>query len=257
MKALIIEDEPFAQNELVRLLGKTDFDIEIIDIIESVEDAVEWFNSNPHPDLAFFDIQLADGVSFDIFTKVKINTPVIFTTAYDEYAIEAFKVNSIAYLMKPIELKALDNALLKLNYWQKQLTKDTPNLTQAQLHSIISLAQNKPSYKSRFMVKVGDQIKFIKADQVAYFFAEDNEVMLQTTEKKTYIIDDSLEQLSSIIDPILFHRINRKYIVNKNAVTRVHKYFNSRLKIDLHPVREEEVIISRVKVSDFLNWMEE
>ncbi len=256
MKVIIIEDEPFAQNELIRLLGNTEFDIEILSVLESVEDAIHWFNNNEHPDVAFFDIQLADGISFDIFSKVKIKAPVIFTTAYDEYAIDAFKVNSIAYLLKPIEQNALIGALQKLVDWKEQLTEPGINFSQQQLDSILALAGNKATYKSRFMVKVGDQIKFVKAEEVAYFYAEDNEVMLQTTAKRSYIIDDSLDQISGMVDPTLFHRINRKYIIHKNAVERVHKYFNSRLKIDLNPVREEDVIISRVKVNEFLTWME-
>lgn len=256
MRIVIIEDEPFAQNELKRLLTRTDQDIEIIAVIDSVEDAVLWFNNNEHPELVFFDIQLSDGLSFDIFAQTKISAPVIFTTAYDQYAIEAFKVNSIDYLLKPIELEALQNALNKLSNFKSALKNESVQLSNEQLESILSLSTN-TNLKSRFMVRVGEQIRFIKTDEIACFYAEDNEVFLQTFGSKKYIIDFSLDQLSTMIEPLLFHRINRKFIVQKNAITGVHKYFNSRLKLELNPKRDEEVLISRVKVSEFLNWMEQ
>jgi two-component system, LytTR family, response regulator LytT len=255
MRALIIEDEPFAQEELKRLLKKTGRVIDIIDCIESVEDAVEWFNSNPMPDLVFMDIQLADGISFDIFKQVKVDAPVIFTTAYNEYAIRAFKVNSIDYLLKPIEPAELDQALQKY-----ENLKDTPVQpvlnNPAALEQILSQITQVSNFKTRFVVKVGEQIKMIKAEDVAYFYAEGNEVFLFTFQKQRYIIDYTLDDLNTMANPVHFHRINRSYIVNINAITKVHKYFNSRLKIELNPNREDEILVSRVKVPEFLSWLE-
>jgi len=256
IKVLIIEDEPFAQNEMKRLLTNSPFDIEFLKCIDSIEDAIAYFNTNEQPDLVFFDIQLSDGISFEIFNKVKVTAPVIFTTAYNEYAIQAFKVNSIDYLLKPIEQKALDNALNKLNNWKKQIKGGTQQLSSDQLHAILEMAQSKTEYKSRLVIKVGDQIKFVSVSEIAYFYAEENEVFVLTFDKHRYIVDFTLDQLSNIIDPLNFYRLNRGYVVNKEAIIKVHKYFNSRLKIELKPQPDAEVLVSRVKVTEFLNWME-
>lgn len=256
IKILIIEDEPFAQNELKRLLQNTDFNFDIIDCIESVEDAIEFFTTNQHPDLVFFDIQLSDGISFDIFNEVKIDSPVIFTTAYDEYAIQAFKVNSIDYLLKPISQESLQVALDKFISLKNTFSEEGGSLTQNQLQSLIELAKPRTDYKGRLMVKLGDQIKFVEVDQIAYFYADGNEVFIKTFEQKRYIIDYTLDQLIKELNPINYHRLNRTFIANKNAVVKVHKYFNSRLKIELNPKVDDEVLVSRVKVNDFLSWME-
>lgn len=256
MNVVIIEDEPFAQNELKRLLENTGKNVKVISVLESIEEAVDWFSVNQQPDIAFFDIQLSDGLSFDIFTQVKITAPVIFTTAYDQYAIDAFKVNSIDYLLKPIEQSALNKALEKLEDWKNQFDKTPDYFSGNQLENLLALANESKTYKNRFMVKVGEQIRFTKIEDIAYFYAEDNEVFLKNTEGRSNIIDYSLDQLNTMLNPNNFYRINRKYIANKNSIHKIHKYFNSRLKIELKPPREEEVLISRVKVAEFLNWME-
>lgn len=157
IKVLIIEDEPFAQNELKRLLNNSPSELEVLDCIDSIEDAINWLNINPQPDLLFFDIQLSDGLSFEIFNAVKITAPVIFTTAYDEYAIQAFKVNSIDYLLKPIEQESLNNALKKLDNWKEQLLGQGTQFSSQQIQSIIDLAHQKNEYKSRLIVKTGNQ----------------------------------------------------------------------------------------------------
>ncbi|RLD80533.1 MAG: DNA-binding response regulator [Bacteroidetes bacterium] len=256
MNVLIIEDEPFAQNELKRLLAIAIPEVVILDCIDSVEDSVLWFTRNRHPDLVFMDIQLADGLSFDIFNKVKITSPVIFTTAFDEYAIQAFKVNSIDYLLKPVELSALKKALEKLEELKKQYRGDSSFINQNQLEKLLELSKPGREYKSRFITKIGDQIKSIKVQDVAYFYAEDNEVFISSLNNRPFIIDYALNQLSGMLDPKYFFRINRAYIVNINAIHKIHKFFNSRLKIDLEPARNDTILISRVKVPEFLEWME-
>lgn len=257
MNVVIVEDEPFAQNELTRLLNQVKTDIEVLAYLESVEEAVEWFTNNEPPQLVFLDIQLSDGLSFDIFNEVTLKAPVIFTTAYDEYAIKAFQLNSIDYLLKPIEKEALQAALIKFEELKGQFTETAaPALDASQLASLLELAQPRKEYKNRIMTKVGDQLRFTKTEDIAYLYAEDNEVLLMTTEGKKSIVDQSLDQLMPLLDPVLFHRVNRGFIVNKNAVGKVHKYFNSRLKIDLIPPTSQEVLISRVKVKEFLDWME-
>ncbi len=256
LKVLIIEDEPFAQQELKRLLANIPREIEILECIDSVEESIEWFQEKEQPDLVFMDIQLSDGLSFEIFKSVKINAPVIFTTAFDEYAIRAFKVNSIDYLLKPIEPLQLEAALTKFDEIRKQYSGNDSNISLNQLEQILQYAKPKAAYKSRFIAKVGDQIKYINTVDIAYFFADDNIVFLVTESNGKFIIDYSLNQLIDFLDPKLFFRLNRTYYVGIKSIFKVHKFFNSRLKVELKPTVEETILVSRVKVQDFLNWME-
>jgi two-component system, LytTR family, response regulator LytT len=255
MKALVIEDEPFAQDELKRLLKQTGIAVDVLACIESVEETIGWFDKNPMPDLIFMDIQLADGLSFDIFKQIKIDAPVIFTTAYNEYAIKAFKVNSIDYLLKPIEPIELKQALVKFQNLKSTSIQPVFSDPQA-IEALLSQLTSTTNYKTRFVAKVGEQIKMIKAEDVAYFYAEGNKVFIHTFQKQRYIIDYSLDELDVKTNPKDFHRINRSYIVNINSISKVHKYFNSRLKIELNPHCDDEILVSRVKVPDFLNWLE-
>jgi len=256
LKVLIIEDEPFAQQELKRLLGNVSREIEVIGCLDSIDDSIEWFNQNPFPDLVFMDIQLSDGLSFEIFKSVKISAPLIFTTAFDEYAIRAFKVNSIDYLLKPIDPDGLAAALNKFEEIKTQYTSNLPKLNMEQLENVLASIRPKSDYKSRFITKVGDQIKHIKTEDISYFFADDNIVFLVTENQGKYIIDYSLNQLETYLDPKHFFRLNRTYYANIKAIAKVHKFFNSRLKIELKPAVQEDILISRVKVSEFLNWLE-
>lgn len=257
MKVLIIEDEPFAQQELKRLLEGLNKDIVILDMIDTVEDAVEWLDTRKPPDLIFLDIQLADGISFEIFRKVEVDAPVIFTTAFDEFAVRAFQLNSIDYLLKPIKQGDLMRALNKLDSMRNQFGANNDNsvkLSQQQLENLLGGA--KKEYKSRFVAKVGDQIKHIQVADIAYFYAEDNVVFLITSGNSRYIIDYSIEEIVGMIDPKEFYRLNRAFVTNIKAIEKVYKYLNSRLKIELKPANEKEVLISRARVSDFMEWME-
>lgn len=254
MKVLIIEDEPFAQNELKRLLANSGLEIAIIDCLDSVEESVNWLKSNKPPDLVFIDIQLSDGLSFEIFKQVKITTPVIFTTAYDEYAIQAFKVNSVDYLLKPIKQSELNDALNKFQSLGKQYSSVQPILDLDQIQQLLNI--QKLAFKTRFIAKVGDQIKHIDIKDVAYFRAEDNEVMIITNNNRRYIIEYSLDHLMGVLDPFEFFRINRSYIVTAKSIEKISKYFNSRLHLELLPKTEDTVLISRVKVPEFLKWMD-
>lgn len=254
MIVFIVEDEPHARNELTRLLDKSGQEIQIAGFADSIEDAVLWLNENPNPDLMFFDIQLSDGLSFEIFKQVKIDVPVIFTTAFDEYAIQAFKVNSIDYLLKPIKLEELKSALDQYHSISSKSGNKENVLKMEQIEKLLQI--NKPKYKSRFVAKFGDQIKHIDVTEVAYFHAVDNEVFLITKENSRYIIDYSLEQINDLVDPQDFFRVNRSFIVHIEAIKKISKYFNSRLHLKLIPQTEEEVLISRVKVPEFMNWMD-
>lgn len=254
MKVLIIEDEPFAQNELKRLLTKSDSTISVLDCIDSVEDSIEWLAGNPSPDLIFMDIQLSDGLSFEIFKKVEVKTPVIFTTAFNEYAIQAFKVNSIDYLLKPVKQAELDQAILKFKSLHGKAGDGQPVISYQQIEKLIQSGLSK--FKSRFIAKLGDEIRHIEVADIAYLKAEDNEVMLITVNNKRYIIDYSLDQLAGLLDPDRFFRANRSFIVSIGSISRISKYFNSRLDLELLPKTEDKVLISRVRVPDFLKWMD-
>ena len=254
MNVLIIEDEPHAQNELKRLLDNSGFNISVLECIDSVEESVLWFESNNPPDLVFMDIQLSDGLSFEIFKQITLITPVIFTTAFDEYAIQAFKVNSVDYLLKPIKQTELNDALKKFKTLDKQIKNTQPVLDLNQIQQLLNI--QKPVHKTRFIAKVGDQIKHIDVKEIAYFRAEDNEVMLITNNNNKYVIEYSLDHLVNLLDPNEFFRVNRSYIVTVNSITKISKYFNSRLHLEIEPQAEDTVLISRVKVPEFLNWMD-
>ncbi len=254
MKVLIVEDEPVAQIELERLLKNIEPDIEIIDKIDSVEDGIEWFSSNSSPDLVFLDIQLSDGLSFEIFRKVKIKSPVIFTTAFNEYALEAFKLNSIDYLLKPIEPNDLQAALEKYKGIKEQFSSNDLDESIKKVREMLNYSGKE--FKKRFVSKVGDQYIKIDARDVAYFKADNNIVYLIDKQGKKNIIEYTLEELVEMLDPKEFFRLNRTYISNIESIAKVHKYFNSRLKVDLNPDSGDKVLVSRVKVSDFLKWMD-
>lgn len=257
MNVLIIEDEPFAQQELKRLLKEINKSINVLEMIDSVEDVVDWLKNNPAPDLVFLDIQLADGLSFDIFNHIEISSPVIFTTAYDQYAIKAFELNSIDYLLKPVSTDKLSKALEKLNKLKNELSgksNEDVKLTQQQLESLLTL--NKKDYKTRFVTKSGNLIKHIHTENIAYFFAEDNVVFLVTKSNEKFIIDHSIEEISNLLNPNHFFRLNRAFITHIDSINKVHKYLNSRLKLELKPKNEKEVIISRKNVGDFMDWLD-
>jgi len=254
MKVVIIEDEHLIAQRISTLLSQIDPGIEILSIIDSVKQSVDWFKSGQMPDLVFMDIQLSDGLSFEIFKKIELAVPIIFTTAFDEYAIQAFKVNSVDYLLKPIKQTELNDALKKFDTLDKQIKSKLPTLNLNQIQQLLNIKQT--DYKSRFIAKLGDQIKHIDVKDVAYFRAEDNEVMLITINNNKYIIDYSLDQLSGVLNPNEFFRANRSYIVTINSIAKISKYFNSRLHLELEPKSEDTVLISRVKVSEFLKWMD-
>jgi DNA-binding LytR/AlgR family response regulator len=251
MKVLIIEDEPFAQQELIRLLKGIHREIEVMACLDSVEESVKWLRNSENPDLIFMDIQLSDGLSFEIFEQTTVSAPVIFTTAFDDYAIKAFKVNSIDYLLKPIEEEDLERAIVK---FEKSHSGSDGIFSKKQLEEVLGLYR--PAYKSRLVVKLGDKIRHIDTKDIAYFFSEDKVSFLITNENKKYIINYTLEQIEKFMNPADFYRLNRKYIAHIHAIESIDKYFNSRLKIGLKPEVEDDVLISRTKVADFLNWLE-
>jgi DNA-binding LytR/AlgR family response regulator len=253
MKILIIEDEAPAARRLVSLIRGTEPGADILDTIDSVQSAVKWLQTHRSPDLIFMDIQLADGLSFDIFSQVEVQAPVIFTTAYDEYALKAFKVNSVDYLLKPIEPEELHNSLLKL---QKMRDQFASPLDQQVLRSLVqSLQPGQPQFKNRFLVRFADKLVFIQAEDIAYFRAEDKYVFILTRENKKYPLDHTLDELDSLLDPAIFFRLNRQFIANLRSIQSIHSYFNGKLKLHLQPAPEEEVTVSRERSAAFKKWL--
>ena len=251
MKVLIIEDEIPAAKRLRNLLSEQLPTVDILDSLDSVDSAVQWLNTFKRPDLIFMDIQLSDGLSFDIFNQAEVDSPIIFTTAYDEYAVQAFKVNSVDYLLKPIDPAELQQAILKYkNLHESKITYDRMSI-----QSIINSITQK-EYKNRFLVKTGSQLSYIQTNDIAYLYSDDGLVYVMTNSGKRYILDYTLEQLYDLLDPKHFFRINRKIIVKIDAIHRIHTYFNSRLKLELLPRTDLEAIVSRERVSDFKSWLD-
>jgi two-component system, LytTR family, response regulator len=260
MRIIIIEDEDLAAEGLSISLKKVDKSIDIIAILDSVKTAVDWFQNNPAPDLAFFDIQLADGVSFEIFEKTTVKCPVIFTTAYDEYALRAFKVNSIDYLLKPVSVSDLSNAFEKWRALQGNVqSSSTPYFDDTAMRQMMQMMTQRitaPQYKTRFMVKIGEHLQAFAVEDIDYFYGENKTVWLRHRNGRKYVIDYTLEQLEDMLDPMRYFRINRKYITSIESITNVTSYSNSRLKIQLkEPPDKEDILISREKVDTFKNWL--
>lgn len=253
LNVLIIEDEKPAAEWLGQLIKKLNRPIAVSAVLDSVTAAVEWFSKNPAPDLAFMDIQLADGLSFGIFDQVKVPCPVIFTTAYQEYAIKAFKVNSIDYLLKPISFSELESAIRKFED-QRAAQQELPELTAEILGKVKELIRN--PYKSRFVIKVGEHLKSIPVEDILFFYSLEKATYLCTSEHKTYLVDYSLDRISEMIDEQRFFRINRKYILSSQSIADIVFYSNSRLKIKLKKPDEEPIIVSRDKVSAFKEWLD-
>ncbi|MDW3208859.1 MAG: LytTR family DNA-binding domain-containing protein [Reichenbachiella sp.] len=258
MKVLIIEDEKFAQEELKRFLERIeDYKIEVMDCLESVEDAVEWFDANDEPDLVFMDIQLSDGLSFEIFNQKHITCPVIFTTAFENYAIQAFKVNSVDYLLKPIDEKDLKAAIDKYSAIKNQFSaQKSPALSSVQVEKLLNMSMEAVEYKKRFIIKTGDRLRHVSVDDIAYFYSENDYTYLVAKENARFIIDYKLDELVELLDPNEFFRLSRKFITNIHSVKMVNKYFNSRLEVILEPEPKDQILISRVRVPEFLNWLE-
>jgi len=252
MKVLIVEDENMAAKRLEKLLLEADPSIEILAKLDSVKRATAWVSENT-ADLLFFDIQLADGLSFEILEQLEIKTPIIFTTAFDEYAIKAFKVNSIDYLLKPIDPKELAQALRK--YRERFSSQEqTPAIDISTLAAAMN--QLTKRYKERFVVKVGEQIKTVEVTGIRYLFSQEKSTFINDIHNKRHIIDFTIEQAQELLDPEAFFRINRKYLISMQAIKNIVSYSNSRLRIILHDSEEMDAIVSRERVQEFKKWLD-
>lgn len=247
MNVLILEDEPLTAERLRTLLRRYDPAIEVLAVLDSVAKAVAWFEQPARPDLIFADIHLNDGLGFELFAAVRSHVPVIFTTAHDQYTLQAFGVDSVDYLLKPLDFADLARALDK---FQRLYPAPTP-VTSVPAVPAASVA----SFKERFLVKVGQQLKYVAAGEVAYFQYLDEGVSLTTLAGAQLPLDHTLDQLEGLVDPSHFFRISRRFLISPEAVLKIHLYFNSRLKLDLRPPAADEVLVSRERVADFKLWL--
>ena len=250
IKTLIVEDEEPAAIRLKKLLNEVADDIEIVNWVDSIEGAVKWLKVNPAPDLLMLDIQLGDGLSFEIFRQVQIESFVIFTTAYDEYAIKAFELNSIDYLLKPIDKEKLDRSIVKF----RKLKSPTSQLT---INELIQTIESKTgNYKKRFLINMGSKIKSIETKDIASFYVMEKSCFLSTLEGRSYPIDFSLDKLEGLLNPDLFFRINRQAMVNFHAIDKISVFSKSRIKLELNPKNEIEMLVSANKSHEFRMWLD-
>jgi DNA-binding LytR/AlgR family response regulator len=248
IKVVIIEDEHLAAQRLGRIVSELPYNLQVIAFLDSVQSSTKWFNEGNNADLAFMDIQLGDGLSFDIFTAAKVECPVIFTTAFDEYSLKAFKVNSIDYLLKPIDEQEVDTAVKKF-----LSIKNREDYSHNLAGLLKTLTQK---YKERFVIKVGEKIKTVETADVLYFFSMGKATFLHTNENREYDIEQTLEQLEEMVSPLLFFRINRKYIVQINSIKDIISWTNSRLKITLKGCDDDDIFVSRERVKSFKDWLD-
>lgn len=251
MNVIIIEDEKPSARRLQRMLAS--LQIEAHNMLHSVEESMAWFSENQHPDLIFLDIQLSDGLSFEIFETLEINSAVIFTTAYDAYALQAFKLNSIDYLLKPIDEDDLAKAVNKYKTrlpMQKSVVIDFDDIRKLLVNPLDR------TYKKRFSVKIGSHIKLIATEDIECFYSENKGTYAYTKDGRNYLLELSLEQLETDLEPNVFFRVNRKFFVNIEAIKEMISYTNSRIKIKLESYNEQEIIVARERVKSFRYWLE-
>ncbi|MBQ8100359.1 MAG: response regulator transcription factor [Paludibacteraceae bacterium] len=248
MRVFIVEDEFAAQANLRRMLTKQFEDIEVAGVTDSVKGAVAWLRQN-QTDIIFMDVELSDGTCFDIFKQVEVTAKVIITTAFDSYALRAFRINSVDYLLKPIDIRQLTEAIERCR--KAETSTDNSGLMQ------IATGQptGRPQYKQRYIVRLGDRILIIKIEDVAYFLSKEKTVYLVTKENRQYIVDQSLDMIESILDPAVFFRVTRACIANINAISGVMRHFSGRLKLQLDPALEDDLFVSRVRTNDFMRWL--
>jgi len=250
MKVVIVEDELVAAQKLERLISQSNDDIQVIAILQSVDESIEWFTLNTAPDLVFMDIHLADGSAFSIFDKVQISCPIIFTTAYDEYALKAFEVNSIDYLLKPINEKSFEHAMNKFRNLAATKSYDTDMLANV----LAAFKDTKKVYKSNFLIPHKDKFIPLAVDKIACLYTENKMVKIITSDNQTYTIDSSLEDMYAQLDPAQFFRANRQFIVSHKSIKDISIWFGSKLSVNLHVIVPEKIIVSKARVPEFKVW---
>ncbi len=251
MNLLIIEDEPQAAQRIEKLIKAINPSAVILGKLDSVKNSVSWLKANPAPDLILMDIQLADGISFSIFDQCEVKSPVIFTTAYDEYALKAFKVNSIDYILKPIDEQELRIALNK--FQSLNSTTQPDKILESIGHAVQMLTKK---YKERFIVKVGEHLKSIEIEEILFLFSLEKTTFAQTKDGRKHILDFTLDQLENLLNPENYFRINRKYIISAKSIQDMISYSNSRLKLALKTWDDDDVIVARERVQEFKDWLD-
>lgn len=256
MKIFIVEDEDLAVKKLKKTLQSVDEDAVVVGHADSIKSSVDWLQSNPTPDLILMDIELADGQSFEIFNQAKVKSPVIFITSYDEYALKAFKVNSIDYLLKPVQKEDLQAALEKYRQL-KTVYKETaaPELSMEVLVKELQQKLNIKDFRKRFLVKHGQKLVSIETEDIAYFFSDGRLNFFKTNDNRKFVVDYTMDELGEMLDPDKYFRISRSYFISVNSVDQIHDYFGNRLLLHLKPASEKEALVSREKVSDFKDWL--
>lgn len=251
MNVLIIEDEKLNAIRLQKILVEIDSHTEIVATLDTIADSVQWLRSNPHPNLILMDVRLADGICFEIFTQVEITVPVIFTTAYDEYALRAFKVNSIDYLLKPIDIDELKGSISKFK--QQHTQKISPGTIE---EVVAIIKKQNPNYRSRFLIPYRDGYKTIMVPDIAYFYSENKITNIVTRDAKEQAVSYTMDELEEQLDPAIFFRANRQYLINIKSLESIHNYFNGKLKLVLVPAATADIHISKEKASQFKRWLD-
>ncbi len=252
LKVVIIEDEAPAFRRLQKILEEVEPQVEILEVLGSVEESASWLKSHDSPDLCFMDIQLSDGISFEVFERIHIKCPVIFTTAFDEYTLRAFQVNSVDYLLKPIKVEDLKRSLAKLNDFKNHFAPTGPDLEEV----IRQIGSDGRRYKTRFLVKTGSKMVSVEAEKIAFFQTKHGVVHLTTKGNKTYFMDQALDELESILDPENFYRANRQFIVSFDAINAVHRYHKGKLLVETSPECTDEIVVSSEKAAKFKIWLD-
>ncbi len=253
MNILIVEDEELAVKKLQKTLLAVDPSASVAGVTDSIQSTVEWLNGNAQPDLILMDIELADGQSFEIFNQVEVKCPVVFTTSYDEYALKAFKVNTIDYLLKPVQKEELDAALNKYRKFHSNTAADVINID-----SLVKELQQKlkpKEYRKRFLVKLGQKLVSIEVDDIGYFYSDGRLNFFKTKDNKKFVVDYTMDELEEMLDPLQYFRISRSFFVSVNSVEKIDDYFGNRIILSLQPATDKEAIVSREKVTDFKKWM--
>lgn len=258
MKVLIVEDEELAVKKIQKTLAAVDPDAEVVGVTDSILATVNWIEHNEAPDLILMDIELSDGQSFEIFNRVTIKSPVIFTTSYDEYALKAFKVNSVDYLLKPIQKEDLAAALQKLDSLKGIYQQSADHKPDVNIDSLVRELQQKlqpKEYRKRFLVRHAQKLVSIDTDEIAYFFSDGRLNFFKTFDNKKFVVDYTMDELEEMLDPNRYFRISRSFYISINSVDQIHDYFGNRLLLQLKPAVDKESIVSREKVTEFKKWM--
>jgi two-component system, LytTR family, response regulator LytT len=252
MKILIVEDEELAVKKLQKNLLSVSDTAEIVGVTDSIKSTVEWLQENPHPDLILMDIELADGQSFEIFNLTEVKSPVIFTTSYDEFALKAFKVNSLDYLLKPVQKEELQAAL---NKYQRLKVSSDGNLNLENLVKELQQKLKPKAFRKRFLVKHGQKLASVEISEIAYFYSDGRLNFFKTNDNKKFVVDYTMDELEDMLDPERYFRISRSFYVSINSVDKIDDYFGNRLILGLKPQVDKEALVSREKVTDFKNWL--